>query len=226
MRILLAEDDLDVLDVSTYALRKYGYEVVGVTDGLAAIERWQADQPDLVLLDVNLPGLNGLDVCRAIRKQSATPIIMLTARDDEDSIVEAFESGADDFVCKPASYRQLAMRIRAVLRRRSAGPVVESSTLATSGELSVDLSNYEVRKCGKLAQLTRLEARTLYFLVANAGRVVPSGRLIELVWNYEGGDAFSLKTHISHIRQKLSLIRDRPGHISSVAHVGYRLEVA
>ncbi len=226
MRILLAEDDLDVLDVSSYALRKYGYEVMGVADGMSAIERWQKDQPCLVLLDVNLPRLSGMDVCRAIRKGSTTPVIMLTAMDDEDSIVEAFESGADDFVCKPASYRELAMRMRAVLRRHSAGPVVESSTLATSGELSVDLSNYEVHKSGKLAQLTRLEARTLYFLVANAGRVVTSARLIELIWNYEGGDAFSLKTHISHIRQKLSLVRDLPGYISSVAHVGYRLEVA
>jgi DNA-binding response OmpR family regulator len=212
--------------VSSYALRKYGYEVVGVTDGPSAIERWQKDQPDLVLLDINLPRLNGRDVCRAIRAQSCTPIIMLTAMDDEDSIVEAFESGADDFVSKPVSYRELAMRMRSVLRRHTAGPVVESSTLATCGELSVDLSNCEVYQSGKLAQLTRLEARTLYFLVANAGRVVTSGRLIELIWNYEGGDAFSLKTHISHIRHKLGVTKYLPGYISSVAHVGYRLEVA
>jgi DNA-binding response OmpR family regulator len=226
MRILLAEDDVDVLDVSSYALRKFGFDVVGVTDGLAAMAHWQKDQPDLVLLDVNLPGMNGLDVCRAIRKQSSTPIIMVSALSDEAHIVEAFEAGADDFVIKPVSYRELSMRMRSLMRRHSAGPVVESSILARSGELCVELANCEVHHSGVLARLTRLEARTLYFLVANAGRVVTSGRLIELVWNYEGGDAFSLKTHISHIRHKLGVSRDLPGYISSVARVGYRLEVA
>lgn len=116
--------------------------------------------------------------------------------------------------------------MRAVLRRHSLGPVVELSTLASSGELTVELSNCEVHQDGKLARLTRLEARTLYFLLANAGRVVTSARLIELVWNYEGGDTFSLKTHISHIRHKLGVTRQHPGYISSVARVGYRLEVA
>lgn len=226
MRVLLAEDDVEVLDVSSYALRKFGFEVVGVTDGVAAITRWQKDQPELVLLDVNLPGRNGLDVCREIRKQSSIPIIMVSALADEATIVEAFEAGADDFVTKPVSYRELAMRIRSVMRRHSGGAMVESSTTATSGELCVELANCEVHLSGRLARMTRLEARTLYFLVANAGRVVTSGRLIELVWNYEGGDAFSLKTHISHIRHKLGVTRHLPGYISSVARVGYRLEVA
>ncbi|MCA1644222.1 MAG: response regulator transcription factor [Chloroflexi bacterium] len=192
MRVLLAEDDIDMLDVTTYALRKYGYEVVGVTDGAATMSRWVKEQPDLVLLDVNLPGKSGMDLCREIRKQSSTPIIMLTAMGDESHIVEGFECGADDYVSKPVSYRELAMRMRAVLQRRIGEHVVESSTVARSGELSVDLSAHEVQKGGVPIRLTRLEVRILYFLLTNAGHIVSSQRLIELVWNYQGGDAFAL----------------------------------
>jgi two-component system, OmpR family, response regulator RegX3 len=224
--VQLAEDDADLLDLAAYALRKYGYDVVGVTNGTAAIERWRQDEPELVLLDINLPGVNGLDVCRAIRAKSSTPIIIVTARDDEKSVVDGFDCGADDFVSKPVRYRELAMRMRAVVRRHSPGPIVASSTLARSGALCVELANYEVHQSGQRVPLTRLEARTLFFLAANAGRAVTSGRLIELVWNYEGGDPFSLRTHISHIRRKLGVTKYLPGYISSVAHVGYRLEVA
>jgi DNA-binding response OmpR family regulator len=224
MRVLLAEDDTDIQDVTTYALRKYGYEVVSVTDGALALERWQAVQPDLVLLDVNLPNLSGLDICRQIRKQSSVPIIMVTAHDDEDRVVEGFESGADDYVAKPLSYRALAMRMRTVLQRRTDGPLLLASSAVHAAGISVDLEGHEVRKDGKAARLTRLETRILFHLVNNAGRVVSTDRLIELAWNYEGGDAFALKTHISHIRQKLDLIKDQPGYISSVPHVGYRLE--
>src|SRR5215216_154807 len=115
MRVLLAEDDVDILDVTTYALRKYGFTVTGVTDGAAALERWHTEQPDLVLLDVNLPTMSGMEVCKQIRQKSPTPIIMVTALRDEDRVVEGLENGADDFVSKPVSYRALAMRMRTVL---------------------------------------------------------------------------------------------------------------
>jgi two-component system response regulator RegX3 len=225
MGILLAEGDLVVLDVTCYALRKCGFDVVAATDGVSAMDRWQKDQPDLVLLDTDLPGLSGVNMCRAIRQQSSTPIIMLSSLGDETHILEAFENGADDFVTKPLSYRELAMRMHCLLRRHS-DRVSESPTVASAGNLSVDLSNHEVHKSGKLAHLTRLEARTLFFLLASAGRVVTSEHLIELVWNNLGGDAFSLKTHISRIRHKLGMIRGMPGCITSVPHVGYRLEIA
>src|SRR5216684_4464270 len=133
MRVLLFEDDTDLLDVTAYALRKHGFDVVGVADGAAAVERWQRERPDLVLLDVNLPHVSGFDICRAIRKHSSTPIIMVTASGDEAHVVEGFESGADDYVVKPVSYRQLAMRMRAVMERRTDGSTVESSTVAKSG---------------------------------------------------------------------------------------------
>jgi DNA-binding response OmpR family regulator len=226
MRVLLAEDDPDLLDVTMYALRKYGYEVLGVTDGASALERWQSSQPDLVLLDVNLPHLSGMDVCREIRKQSAVPIIMVTAHNDEHRIVEGFESGADDYVGKPVSYRALAMRMRSVLQRHTGTPLVQARATAQAGGIWIDLEAHEVRKDGTAVRLTRLETRILYHLVSNAGRVVPTDRLIDLVWNYEGGDAFALKTHISHIRQKLGLSKGQPGYISSVPHIGYTLEAA
>jgi len=124
------------------------------------------------------------------------------------------------------SYRELAMRMRVILQRSRGVPLVESAAVAQSGDLTVDLEAHEVRKAGTLVRLTRLEARILYYLLSNAGRVVTTDRLIDLVWNYEGGDAFALKTHISHIRQKLSLAKGKPGYISSVPHIGYVLEKA
>jgi DNA-binding response OmpR family regulator len=224
MRVLLAEDDTDMLDVTAYALRKYGYEVVGVTDGAAAVERWRKDQPDVVLLDINLPNKSGLEICREIRNEGSTPIIMVTAVGDEAHVVEGFECGADDYVDKPVSYRELAMRMRAILQRSRGVPIVETSTRAVSGDLSVDLEAHEVRLADAPVRLTRLETRILFYLVSNAGRVVTTDRLIELVWNYEGGDAFALKTHISHIRQKLGKAKGMAGYITSVPHVGYTLE--
>jgi DNA-binding response OmpR family regulator len=227
MRVLLAEDDTDVLDVSTYALRKYGYDVVGVTDGAVAFDRWEAEQPELVLLDVNLPTLSGMEICHKIREHSSTPIIMVSAMSDEAHIVQGFECGADDYVSKPFSYKELAMRMRAVAQRRGGGePVLQQSSTAAAAGITVDLQNFEVHRSDTPVRMTRLETRILYFLVCNAGRILMSDRLIELVWNYEGGDAFTLKTHISHIRQKLGIAKGTPGYISSVPHVGYTLEIA
>jgi DNA-binding response OmpR family regulator len=226
MRVLLVEDDLDMLDVTSYALRKYGFDVLGVTDGQTALERWQTEKPDLVLLDINLPHLSGFDICREIRKRGTTPVIMVSAHGDESHVVEGFESGADDYVSKPVSYRTLAMRMRTILQRHAGGPVHEASQSAEAAGISVDLAAHEVRKNGSPVRLTRLETRILFVLVSNAGRVVTSDRLIEFVWNYEGGDAFALKTHISHIRQKLDLTKGQPGYIGSVPQVGYMLEVA
>jgi DNA-binding response OmpR family regulator len=227
VRVLVAEDDAELLDLTSYALRKYGYDVIGVTDGAAALERWQVLQPDVVLLDVNLPRVSGTDVCREIREQSSVPIIMVTAMDDEDDVIKGFERGADDYLCKPVSYRELAVRMRAVAQRRSGGePVVHASSVVMAAGIAVDLQNFEIRHGDARLRMTRLETRILYYLVANAGRVLPTDRLIDLVWEYEGGDAFSLKTHISHIRQKLGIAKGEAGYISSVPQVGYTMEVA
>ena len=219
----MVEDDTDILDITNYALRKYGHEVQVVTDGVAALECFHNSQPDVVLLDVNLPRMSGMDVCRQIRKHSSVPIIMVTSHNDEEHIIEGFESGADDYVGKPFSHKTLAMRMRVVTQRRSDGPLLARQAVEAAG-IWVDLEGHKVRKDGADVRLTRLETRILHHLVSNAGRVLSTERLIELVWNYEGGDAFTLKTHISHLRQKLDLVKGQPGYIRSVPHVGYTLE--
>ena len=223
MRVLLFEDDTDFIDVTSYALRKHGYEVIGVPDGAAAIDRWHAERPDMVLLDVNLPHKSGYEICREIRKESSTPIIMLTAMGEDAHVLEGFESGADDYVVKPVSYKQLAMRMRVILERRTETHVVNLSMVAESGDLRVDLTDHEVTRAGVSIRLTRLETRVLYMLVQNAGRIVTTDRLIEFVWNYEGGDSYALKTHICHIRNKLQVAKGEVGYIRSVPHLGYTL---
>jgi DNA-binding response OmpR family regulator len=225
MRVLVAEDEPMLLDVTTYALRKYGFESDGVTDGAAALERWQSGNYDLAVLDVMMPKVSGLEVCREIRNNSSTaPIIIVSSLGQEDQILQGFESGASDYVTKPVSYRILATRMRNLLQRQTGREVVESTLVAHSGDISVDLEAYEVRKAGELVRMTRLETRILYFLVSNAGRVLTTDRLIELAWEYDGGDSFALKTHISHIRHKLGINKAEPGYISSAPHIGYRLE--
>jgi len=226
MRALVAEDNTDFLDVTLYALRKYGFEADAVTDGAAALERWKTGRYDIALLDIRMPGMSGLEVCREIRKDSSAPIIMVTALSDDDEVVEGFDCGANDYVTKPVSYRVLAARMHNLLERQAGREMVRSTTTAQFGDITVDLETHEVHKSGELIRMTRLETRILYFLGSNAGRVLPTDRLIELVWEYDGGDAFTLKTHISHIRQKLGINKGEPGYISSAPHIGYRLETA
>ncbi len=223
MKILLADDDTEILDITTYALRKHGYNVITVTDGAQALRRWQSEEPDLVLLDVGLPRMSGFEVCRKIRQNSSTPVIMLTARGDEEHVVQGFLVGADDYVTKPFSHRQLAMRIRAVLQRRYGPSAPEPSTELTAGGMHLDLESHEVTRGDLHVRLTPLEFRILHILAANEGRVVSSNRLIEYAWGYDGGDASMLKTHICHIRQKLKLEKSDPGYIVSVPRLGYSL---
>jgi DNA-binding response OmpR family regulator len=225
MRVLVAEDEPMLLDLTTYALRKFGFESDGVTDGGTALERWKTGNYDVILLDIMLPKMNGLEVCREIRKLSdSIPIVMVSALGLEDQIIEGFDSGASDYVTKPVSYRILASRMRNLVQRQTGRAVVQSTLVAQCSDIRVDLEAFDVSRAGQPMRLTRLETRILYFLVCNAGRVLTTDRLIELAWNYDGGDAFALKTHISHIRQKLGTQKGAAGYISSVPHIGYRLE--
>jgi DNA-binding response OmpR family regulator len=225
MRVLVAEDEPMLLDLTTYALRKFGFESDGVTDGEAALERWQSGNYDVILLDIMLPKKSGLEVCREIRKRSdSVPIVIVSALAQEDEIIAGFDSGASDYVTKPVSYRILASRMRNLVQRQTGRAVIQSTLVAQSGDIRVDLEAFDVSRGGVSVRLTRLETRILYFLVSNAGRVLTTDRLIELAWNYEGGDAFALKTHISHIRQKLGTQKGEAGYIASVPHIGYRLE--
>lgn len=223
MKVLLVDDDPDLLDVTSYALRRDGFNVIVSGDGEHALRRWEADSPNIVVLDVNLPNMSGFEVCQQIRQKSSTPVILLTALNDEEHIVQGFRLGADDYVTKPFSARQLSMRIQAVARRGAALVDSEPTRELTVGDLSLDFESHEVRHDGKTTQLTPIEFRLLYLLANNVGRVVANARLVDYTWGYHGGDVSLLKTHISHIRTKLDLGSSGPGSIAVVPSVGYRL---
>ncbi len=223
MRVLLVDDDLDLLDVTAYALRREGFNVILAADGMQAVQRWQADRPDVVVLDVGLPHLTGFEVCQQLRQHELTPVIFLTARHEEEQVVQAFQVGADDYVTKPFSPRQLALRIRAVGRRAGSASTVEPVRELRAGDLVLDGESHEVRRDGQAVQLTPIEFRLLYLLASNVGRVVRGERLVEYAWGYDEGDVTLLKTHISHIRTKLQLPATGPGSIQAVPRLGYRL---
>lgn len=223
MDVLLVDDDLDLADVTAYALRREGFSVTIVTNGQEALQRAQRVAPDVIVLDVVLPGMSGLDVCSAIRERDATPIILLTARHDEEQIMEGFRRGADDYVTKPFSPRQLAMRIRAVARRGARTWEPEPQRELRLEDLLLDVEAQEVRQGEATIALTGIEFRLLQLLVSNAGRVVRSERLVDFAWNYEGGDRSLLKTHLSHLRTKLGWRADGKWDIAAVQGVGYRL---
>lgn len=223
MKVLLVDDDLDLLDVTAYALRREGFDVLVAKDGIQALQRWETEQPDLLVLDVAMPHLDGLEVCRRIRQVSEIPVIFLTGATDERHVLEGFASGADDYVRKPFSPKQLVLRVRAVLRRTYGKPTNEGVRMLRVGDITLDTNSLQVIRQGEVIQLTPLEFRILAMLAQNEGRVVSFDRLVEHGWGYDGGDASMLKTHISHLRKKLKLEPGLPGYIQSVHGVGYVL---
>ena len=224
MRILVCDDDVDTLDVTTYSLRKHGYQIVTALDGRQAVQKWQEEHPDLVLLDVNMPRMSGIEVCRKIRESSRTPVIMVTGQGDEEHVVQGFLAGADDYVTKPFSHKQLAMRIRAVLNRANGGAPVMPSAKVKSGSLELDAESHSVTRDGRTVHLTPLEFKILFILASNEGRVVKSERIVEYAWGFDGGDSSLLKTHVSHIRSKLGMEAERGPYIKAVPWVGYKLQ--
>jgi DNA-binding response OmpR family regulator len=226
VRVLLIDDDRDLLDLTTYALRREGFSISAAVDGQQGLQRWQVEQPDIVLLDVTLPKMNGFEVCRRIRQDGATPIIMLTCRYEDDHVVRGFQCGADDYVVKPFSARQLVARMRAVLRRCQMDSYVQTVGKIEVGDINIDVTAHAVTRAGRPSRLTPLEFRILYMLAMNAGRVVPYSRLVEYAWGYDGGDSNLLKTHISHVRRKLGFLPDEEGGIRAIPGVGYSLTCA
>lgn len=221
MKALVVDDDLVLSDVLAFTLRREGYEVITAHDGTDALERWQEDSPDLILLDLNLPKLDGLSVCRRIRAVSDTPIIILSVRGEEDDVVIGLELGADDYITKPFSPRQLVARAQAVMRRAgapSAGGKLEA------GDLTLDLARREVMRAGgPSAQLTRLESRLLEVLMINQGRVLPTESLIDHVWGPGRGDRVMLKQLVHRLRSKIETDETKSAIVETVRGVGYAL---
>jgi DNA-binding response OmpR family regulator len=222
MKILVADDDLELLSLIGFALRQAGYLVVEVTDGIAALETFGREQPDLAILDVNMPEMNGFEVCKRIRAEAATPIMLLTVRSSEEDQVHGLDLGADDYLTKPFSPRTLLARVRALLRR---GGTDRPASLA-AGDLALDVERQEVCKQGGAAvRLTHLEFRLLQYLVSNAGRVIPVERLTTHVWGYQAqGDRQLLKQLIHRVRQKIEDEPINPQYLVTVPGIGYMLQ--
>jgi DNA-binding response OmpR family regulator len=223
MKVLIADDDADVLDITAYALRREGFHVSIAADGKQALNLWKRDDPDVVLLDVRMPKMSGFEVLRTIRSEAETPVIFVTARKEDEDIVRGLELGADDYVTKPFSTRQLIARIRSVTRRMSL-PLPSTATEIEAGGMVLNVESHQVTRGGQNIHVTPLEYRLLHALMLNVGRVISSDRLSEQTWGPEGGNANMLKTHICHIRKKLGLIDGEPGYIKSIVAVGYVME--
>ena len=222
MKALIVDDDLALADVIAFTLGRVGFETILAHNGQTALECWQAEKPDVVILDLNLPKLDGFAVCRRIRAKDDTPIIMLTIRDEEDDIVTGLKLGADDYIVKPFSPRQVVARVEAVLRR-SGAPQVTPGPLVV-GKLTLDISRLELRH-GKetIALLTRLEARLLEILMRNCGQVLPTERLIEYVWGVAGGDRAMLKQLVYRLRRKIDVDTTHSLFLETIPGIGYTL---
>jgi DNA-binding response OmpR family regulator len=223
MKILLVDDEAEMIELVSRTFLHAGYEVITATDGEHALGLVEAARPDLILMDVRLPGMDGLEVCRRIRIGSQVPIIMLTACDEEEDVMRAFRLGVDDYVTKPFSARLLTARVAAVLRRTIQSSREQRGDHVQAGDLDLDVRSLEVRKDGQQIRLTPLELRILHILAANKGRVVSYERLIEYAWGHDGGSPSHLKIRICSIRKKLGLPVGGEAGIKAVVGTGYTL---
>jgi DNA-binding response OmpR family regulator len=226
IRVLLADDDLDFLDVTAYALRRAGFVVRTASNGDEALSVWRAEDPDLVLLDVSMPARSGIEVCETICSTSSTPVVLLSGARREADIIRGLEVGADDYITKPFSVRQLVMRLRAIHRRATGQKADVIPKRLVVEPLVMDLDSFSALIDNKPVQLTLLEFRLLYYLAANVGRVVPTALLVDFAWGLDReGDGSLLKTHISHIRRKLQEVFASQLTIRAFPGVGYSLQV-
>jgi two-component system, OmpR family, response regulator RegX3 len=223
-RILIVEDEPSLSEPLAYLLGREGYETTIVADGLAAVAEFDRNGSDLVLLDLMLPGMAGTEVCKEIRTRSAVPIIMLTAKDSEVDIVVGLELGADDYVTKPYSTRELLARIRAVLRRKTE-PETEDDTVLQAGDVRMDIERHTVSVQGVDTPMPLKEFELLELLMRNAGRVLTRGQLIDRVWGSDYfGDTKTLDVHIKRIRSKIEDDPSDPKALVTVRGLGYRFE--
>jgi two-component system response regulator RegX3 len=237
--VLVVDDEPSFIDALTVGLRREGFEVRTAADGRAALAEISEAEPDLVLLDVMLPGMSGLDVCREIRKQSRVPLIMVTARAEEIDAVVGLEVGADDYVAKPYRMRELVARMRAVLRRASDQPSAAQAHADTQahaqadavslveGDVVLDIDRHELRVRGELVTLALKEFELLAYLLEHAGRVVTRDSLMHDVWGYDYvGDTKTIDVHVKRLRAKIEDDPSNPQRITTIRGLGYRYERA
>jgi DNA-binding response OmpR family regulator len=222
--VLVVEDDATVAEVVTRYLELDGLDVVCVGDGQTALRAVTEVAPDIVVLDIMLPGIDGLEVCRRLRSTSAVPIIMLTALGDESDRIIGLELGADDYLTKPFSPRELVARVNAIMRRSQTSVGTSGSHVVTAGDLEVDLGAREVRRNGSHVNLTAKEFELLAFLASHPRRVFSRDELLEQVWGYTYGDRSTVTVHVRRLREKIEADPTRPQHVATVWGVGYRFD--
>jgi DNA-binding response OmpR family regulator len=222
-RILLVDDEEAIQTLLAYPLRKEGYEVVVARDGRDALDAFSGGRFDLVVLDVMMPRLDGIEVCRRLRSRSQVPIIMLTARDDEVDKVLGLEIGADDYITKPFSVREFRSRVRAALRRTRMSGAGNEEDAITAGEMTIDRARRQVKVRGERVQLTYVEFEILAALAASPGRVFDRDTLLERVWGDSAyRDPRTIDVHIRHLREKVEKDAKEPEYLFTVRGVGYR----
>jgi len=226
-KILIIEDDRTLLDVIKYNLDKEGYEVNISMDGVKGLETARILKPDLIILDIMLPGMNGFEICRILRKETTVPILILSAKTEEIDKVVGLEIGADDYVTKPFSMRELLARVRAMLRRTEmAVPrLAAMDSLLQFGNVKIDISRRLATVNDKTLELTTKEFDLLVFLMKNKGIVFNRDQLLEKVWGYDyGGDTRTVDVHIRWLRQKIERDPSQPEYLITIRGIGYKLE--
>ena len=223
--ILVVDDEQSILDVLQYTLEKSGYEVVTAHDGLEAVHLAHRHHPDLAVLDITMPGMDGLEVCSRLRHDLSTPIILLTARDTEIDKIVGLEIGADDYMTKPFSPRELSARVKAVLRRAKMPSDTPASARLTAGPLCLDTLKHEVTLNGAVVPLTAKEFCLLEYLLRNAGLALSRHAILDHVWGYDFyGDSRTVDVHIRRLREKVEPDASNPTLIVTVPGVGYKLQ--
>lgn len=221
--ILVVDDEKPIVDILKVNLTKSGYRVIEAYDGIEAVTKALTEEPDLILLDVMLPGQDGFSVCKKIRETSSVPIIMLTAREEEVDKILGLELGADDYMTKPFSLRELMARVKANLRRTQLSQKDEQAgEVLTFGELSIDIEKYEVKKRGQVIELTFREFELLKFLATKSGKIFSRENLLNKVWDYEFyGDVRTVDVTIRRLREKIEDNPSMPNYIMTKRGVGY-----
>ncbi len=224
--VLVVEDEEAFLDALEIGLTQEGFRVELARDGAEALDRWEAVEPDLILLDLMLPRVSGVDVCREIRSKSKVPIIMVTAKSSEIDTVVGLEVGADDYVTKPYRMRELVARMRAVMRRfENPGEEVDDASVLEVGDVRLDAARHEVTVGGELVSLPLKEFELLELMLANAGRVLSRDVLIDRVWGHDYvGDTKTLDVHIKRLRSKVEPDPPNPTRIVTIRGLGYKYE--
>ncbi|RHK03333.1 DNA-binding response regulator [Acidaminococcus sp. AM05-11] len=224
--VLIADDEAQIREILSLYFKKEGFKVIEAADGAEALVQIQAGKPDIILLDIMMPVLDGLEVCKQVRKISDVPIIMLTAKDSDDDRILGLEIGADDYISKPFNTREVVARVKAVLRRTSQSISSSNKQVLEYPNLMINLSEYRVVAFGREITFTAKEMELLWCLASNPGIVFSRNQLLEKIWGYTYyGDTRTVDTHIKRVRHKLDIPSDSSWDIMTVWGVGYKFEV-